>query len=268
LLKKVSFIIFWLLFFHPLLTAAQLFDIPKPSRPSHYTQGVLPQTQPISSALPDMEEESVRAASVAAMSQLSPLNTSSFTMNQPLSSAIFTPLSTEVLPYAGLWSTGASTAPTGSYAGSVPQIFFPFPTLSTTVTAGDTVYRQAAQYQQGYAFGGQQAAPVLMVAPFALSSVQPSQTQQVLAQSAYIQPIYTQSAYIQPSWPVNLSPLRSPVGFMSGPSFQSGAGSFAYFPPTPYGGTFGNVFFTSTPYPQSSFSPQSYLFSPSFGAII
>lgn len=236
LLKKVSFFILWLLCFHPFLAAAQSFDIPKPSRPSHFTQGLIPQTQPISSAQPDTEDEVIRAVSGMAMSPLLPLNPLSFTMNPSSpSAASFTPVSTEVLlPFSTGWSPATGTFAGASqglplqglplqglaFQGSVPLSFLPYQPLNTSVAVGNAASsRQAAQYGQGYALGGQQAAPVLMGVP---------------------------SPYLPPT---------------------------AYRPSIPYGNTYGNIFFTSTPYPQAPLSslplpPQPYPFSPTFGPII
>ena len=349
-LKKLPTFIFLLLFFHPLVAAAQVLDLPKPSRPSHFIQSLIPQTQPLSSALPDMEEEAVRAASAALFSSLFPANAFSLTanafsltMNPPSSSAVSAPLSTEILPYPNALSTapgssaGATTVPsiipTASSAGLIPQALPPYPPVNTAVTATDTASRQAARYQQGYAPGSQQqAAPVMMAAPFAPSAgpqpafqslppVGPVQApvpapyvalpqpvpfqpvplpgiyQQYLPQPLYAQASRSQQAlaqpsypsYIQPSWAVNASPISSPWGFVSVPSF--GPGPFAYlpstpylpsppyFPPTAYGNNYagsygnaaGNPFPASPPYLLLSSlpsSPQSYPFSLAFWPII
>ncbi len=234
LLKKVSLFIVWLLFFYPLLTAAQSLEIPKPSRPSHISQGaIIPQTLPLSSALPDREEETVRAASEALISSLLPLNTFPFTMSLPSSLPAGLPVSTEIFLYANTRppDPGVSTGQIASSTGSVPQIRLPYPPLSTLITAVDTPSRQAqaqAQYRQGYELAGQQSVPVpvLMNDPFALSSFVPHTSQPPVgvypAQGFMPTPIFTTPQPV---------PLPSPYQQLP---VQQAWGQPSYMQPPPY----------------------------------
>jgi len=199
--------------------------------------------------------------------------------------------------------TGPTIPPAGSVSigtvpqWSVPQPLLPYPSPGTSITVGDASFRQAVQYvhqlqyvpqyAKGYGPGGQQAAPVLMAAPLALSAaapptaqpgsvINPAQglmpapffappqpaplpgpSQQPLTQPYYVQPsqtqqtlaqpAYIQSAYAQPAYIQQSWPVNAPP--LSSPSGSMSAPLF-------WPGSRPVTYLPSTPYlPSTSYLP-------------
>ena len=150
MLKKIRFLVL-LIFFLPILISAQTVDIPKPTRPGRYT---VPQTQTISSTLPDLEEEVVRAASIASASsftlpnQLGSVNSAFSSADNLFSDSFVLPLSlgptlTESLAYPNMASLTSMLNP--------PQFLFSSSPAITSLIPSDELTRLA------HSGGGQQA---------------------------------------------------------------------------------------------------------------
>jgi len=141
--KKVLFFIVWLIIiFHPLVVVAQSVDLPRPSRPSHFSIGLgpIPQTQPLASTLPDGKEEAVRQASEAARLAFSPQSPTALIPSSP-------PM--EAKMPIGSWGTGPKPQ-IGSASSQIPLMTYSlaYPMLLSTSLAVEDASSRQAHYQQ------------------------------------------------------------------------------------------------------------------------